>query len=55
MKEGNHIVKSKVFEVSFNLEKQGIDFQKRLSQLIKEELNSITERCLAHFEENLES
>jgi hypothetical protein len=50
MKEGNHIVKSKVFEVSFNLEKQGIDFQKSLSQLIKEELNSITERCLAHFD-----
>lgn len=50
MNEGNHIVKSKVFEVSFNLEKEGLDFQKRLSQLIKHDLSGITEKCLSHFD-----
>lgn len=47
---GTHIVKSKVFEVSFNVEKEGINFQKELSELVRDELNRITEKCLAHFD-----
>ena len=50
MSQGNHIVKSKVFEVSFNLEKKGLDFQKRLSELIKNDLSEVTDRCLSHFD-----
>ena len=49
MNETQHIIKSKVFEVSFNLEKEGIDFQKKLSELIREELAQVTEACLNEY------
>lgn len=50
MNEGNHIVKSKVFEVSFNVEQEGLNFQKEFSHLVRDELNRITEKCLNHFD-----
>lgn len=46
---GNHIIKSQIFEVSFDHEEEGLAFQKRLSEFIKNELSEITDKCLSYF------
>lgn len=50
MSQGSHIIKSKVLEVSFDQEKEAMSFQKRLAELVREEISEITERCLANFD-----
>ncbi|MCE7991209.1 MAG: hypothetical protein HEP71_04480 [Roseivirga sp.] len=50
MSQGSHIIKSKVLEVSFDQEKEAMSFQKRLAELVREEISEITERCLSNFD-----
>ncbi|MEP5364314.1 MAG: contractile injection system tape measure protein [Reichenbachiella sp.] len=50
MNGGTHTIKSKIFEVSFNLEDESLDFQKRMSDVIRTELSTITDQCLALYD-----
>ncbi len=50
MKSGTHHIKSKVFEISFNDEKESLRFQKNFSEFIRNELVEITEKCLSAFD-----
>ncbi|MEQ9405965.1 MAG: contractile injection system tape measure protein [Cyclobacteriaceae bacterium] len=50
MKPSTHHIKSKVFEVSFNNEAEGLNFQKSFSDFIRTELVEITEKCLSSFD-----
>ncbi|MEP5103426.1 MAG: contractile injection system tape measure protein, partial [Ekhidna sp.] len=45
-----HHIKQKVFDVSFVNEPEGLNFQKRFSDFIKNELTAVTEKCLAEFD-----
>ncbi|WP_421872484.1 contractile injection system tape measure protein [Marinoscillum sp.] len=50
MKPSDHIIKSQIFEIGFFLEEKSLEFQKELSDLIRNELAEITDRCLSRFD-----
>lgn len=50
MKPSSHHIKSKVFEVAFNDERESLRFQKSFSDFIRNELMEITEKCLMTYD-----